>query len=334
MRKIILILSIVILIVACHQQGEDKQKEQTFGARQIRIKEAYRGDISSEIFLTGKLEAEKQVTVTTSLPVIIEAILVTEGQKVEKGQLLIKMDSSNLIQAKAQYENLQNKYRRMKKLADTDAVDKQSMEDVKAAFLAAEANYKQVKQNTHISTPISGIISDIAVKEGETFNTMSFPYLLRIVHLDNVIAKTNISDKDMVTVEVGQEVSVRVDSYPEKIFRGRVCYVAPEANNLSGTFPIEIEIENSEKLLRNNQMARICLHRQTAKNVIIIPKTAIIDENRVFVAVNGKAVEKKVQFGIENQDEIQVVSGIGNGELVIVEGNTGLLDGDKVKVIK
>lgn len=334
MKKIIfLVILLALLLAACQQQQQETQKE-IFGARKVKVATAHRTDISSQLLLTGKLEAIQQAAISSNLPVVVEKILVSEGEQVAKGKQLVQMNQNNLTQAKAQFQNLQKKYERMKKLAATNAVDKQSLEDVEAAFLAAKANYSQVEENTFIKAPFNGIVTAIQVKEGESYNSMTTPYLLRLVQLQKMKAKALVSDKDVVKISTGQRVQITADNYPDKIFSGKVSYVAPEANQLSGTFPIEVVTENPRKLLKNNQMVHLCLETQTAQNTIVVPQKAIMDNDVVFVAAAGNAVAKKVSTGIGNENQIQIISGIETGDKVIIEGNIGLVEGDKIEITK
>ncbi|MCK4979755.1 MAG: efflux RND transporter periplasmic adaptor subunit, partial [Candidatus Delongbacteria bacterium] len=124
---------------------------------------------------------------------------------------------------------------------------------------------------------------------------------------------------------------ITVDNSEEN-FIGIVSYVSPEAEMMSGTFSIEITINNDSNLLKHNQFARISLITQSSSNTIVIPQKSVLKSSYVFVAANGIAEKRKITLGIGNEYEIEIMTGIAEGEEVIVSGNIGLQAGDKIEI--
>ena len=155
--------------------------------------------------------------------------------------------------------------------------------------------------------------------------------LLRMMNLDEIKAKIQVSDVDINNIKKGQKVILKVNSSDEE-FTGRISFISPEADMMSGTFNVEIAVKNRDNILKHNQFARIKVLTKTSENTIIVPQQAILDANHIFIIENDKAVKKYVTLGLENEYEIEIKEGLQDGETVIIRGNIGLSEGDKVEV--
>jgi len=331
-KKFFSISLLILILVGCSEKevkGKSFQKEK-FGARQVKTAVVKRENISAYLDYSGKLEAENIVNITPAIPTKIKRIIVKEGDKVKAGDLLVVMDSTNLAQAKSNYLNMKDKFERMKKLKDAGSIDEQSFEDIETAFEVAGSAYQFALENTEIKAPFAGTVTLVAQKAGENYNQMLSPVLIRIINSEDMKASLQVSDKDVSKIKVGQKAEVKIDNAPEKIFTGKVIFVSPEADNFAGTFLCKIAVKNEDNLLRHNQFVRIRIKLRTAENALVIPETAIVDSQRIFIVQNGKAVEKKVTVGVQNEKYAQIINGISEGEKVVIEGLVGLKNGDPV----
>ncbi|MBN1327006.1 MAG: efflux RND transporter periplasmic adaptor subunit [Candidatus Cloacimonetes bacterium] len=330
-RLTIIMILVALLLVGCSQDKEEKTDNGFSGVREVLVVEASSGDISSYIQYTGKAQAREVVNISPSLPLKINEILVKEGDPVEEGDLLLVMDRAVLIQAEQQYLNLKKSFSRIKELRSSGSIDQQSFDDIQTAYEVARANYQSVLENTEIRAPFKGTVSYLALKEGDSYNNMLEPTLIRIVNLRKIEVNLQVSEKDMVTIEKGQKALIKVDARSDLEFPGKVSFVSPEADQFTGLFPVRLFVDNSYEILKHNQFVRIKLLTATSRNTIIIPQQAIINDNTVYIVEDGRAVLKEVQTGLETEDQIEIRSGIKQGDLVIIEGNIGLNDGEMLK---
>jgi len=336
LKKIFPILMLIIILLGCNQKRKEKNEisKQEFGARKVKVVSVKRTNISSYLEYSGTLEAENIVNITPAIPTVIKKIFVREGDKIKTGDLLLQMDETNLTQAKSNYLNLKEKFERMKKLKETGSIDEQSFEDVQTAYQIAESTYRFALENTEIRTPIDGTVTLVAQKEGETYNSMLTPVLIRIVNTEKMIANIHVSDKDIALIKEKQQVEIQIDNKPNEIFHGTVYFKSPEADKFSGTFQCKISVNNSRNLLKHNQFAKIRIILKTVENALIIPQKAVTDEQFVFVAEKGIAKKKMIKTGIENESEVEVITGLEEGANVIIEGIVGLKDGNKIEIRK
>ena len=331
-RKIFILISLVLLIlVGCQDKEVVKEKNDFSGKRNVKTITARIGEINEYLKYSGKVEAEAVANASPSMSGKIEKLFVKEGDHVKVGDLLVKLDETQLEQTRIQFENAEKNYFRMQKLLESDAIDKKTFDEVEAGYNVVKTSYEFMLDNIEMKAPISGIVTYLYKKEGEKFDSMMDPFLIRIVNPNKFKAKLQVSDKDINKLKKGQKAIITIDNSDEE-FYGLVSYISPEAEMMSGTFPIEISINNDSNLLRHNQFARIALITQSSSNTIIIPQESVLKSSYVFVAASGIAEKREVTLGIGNEEEIEIEEGIAEGEEVIVSGNIGLQTGDKIEI--
>ena len=333
LKKSTLMMMVILLsICGCGKKSEvDEKKEELTGVRNVKVATAKRGDISTYIDFSGKLETEQIVNISPAMSSKIEKLYVDEGDAVKKGDLLVKMEDSKLVQAEMQYVNMKKNYERMKELKKTGSIDEQSFDEVETGYEVAKSSYEFMLENIEIRAPFNGTITLIYKKEGENFDAMMDPMLIRMMNLDVMKVKIQVSDADISKIHTNQNVLIRVDSSPDE-FIGKVNFVSPEADMMSGTYLVEITVKNRNNILKHNQFTRIRLLTRTSKNTIIIPQEAVLESEYVFVLEDGKAVKKYVTLGLENEFEVEIKEGISEGEKVITRGNIGLTEEEKVEI--
>ncbi|MCD4795756.1 MAG: efflux RND transporter periplasmic adaptor subunit [Candidatus Cloacimonetes bacterium] len=333
LKKLIILAALLAIVLAgCQKKTEQEEvKEEFTGAREVKIATARLGDISSYIEFSGNIEAEKTVNISPSMSGKIDKLIVDVGSIVKKGDLLAKLDDTQLKQAQTQYLNMEKNYKRMQELKRTGAIDGATFDEVETGYKVAKSSYEFTLENTEIKAPINGVITVTYKKEGENYDAMMDPMLLRMMNLDKVKARIQVSDADINEIKKGQKVILSVNNSDEE-FTGKVSFVSPEADVMSGTFNVEIAVTNKSNILKHNQFARIKVLTETSENTIIVPQQAILNADHVFTIENDKAVKKYVTLGLENEYEIEITEGLQEGETVITQGNIGLSEGDKVKI--
>ncbi len=339
MKKFYLIFIPILLMILLFGCAQDDQTQTTddvaiLAERNVRIAEAVRKDIYSGISTTGRIESEASINISPSLPLRVVKIHKPEGSMVKKGDLLIELDNVNLVQAEQTFLSLERNYNRMTELYRNDAIDQKSYEEIRTAYEVVKSSYEYTLDNTRIKAPIDGKIISISLKEGENYNSMMSPYLVKILSLDKMKAVTHLSDRDFMKTRIGMKAVVRVDALPEKDLTGHISFISTEADRFTGTFRCEIIIDDSSDVLRHNQFARVFVATEESKNAIVVPQTAIINGNTLFTVSNNMAHKKTVTTGVFSNDEVEITAGLEAGEQVIVLGNIGLSDNYPVNIIE
>ena len=301
----------------------------------VRVAEAKIGTATKTLRYSGMIKGYREVDLSPTMSSWVEKILVKEGQKVRKGQLLAKLSPEQYKQAKAQFEAARENYRRMKKLYEQGSISKQQFDQVEAGYKAAKAMYELAAKNTELRAPFDGIVAAVNMEEGAMFNAMmSRGGVLTVSDLSKVKIEIGVSDKDVIKIKPGQKVFVHCDAFPDTVFVGKVESVDNVADPLSGTYRVKIVVPNPDEKLRSGMFATVFIVIDEADSALVIPADAVVDDTLVFVAEGNKARARKVKLGVQGDSLVQVIDGIKIGEKVIVEGTLGLYDGAPIIVKK
>ncbi len=233
---------------------------------------------------------------------------------------------AQLRAAQAQYE--------MAKAGPTKedtALARAQVEQAKAAVASA----KRQLENATIRSPIDGIVAHRNVEPGEVVSPPMMPghELITIVDTRSLKTTVNVSENRVTAVRLGQEAVIAVDGFPDETFPAKVSRISPVVDPDSRTFKVEILTANPAARLMPGMFARVQLVLAEKTNVIKVPLEAVIKGTRgevIFVAANGVAKARSVTLGISDGINVEVCSGVEAGQQVIVRGNLGLEDGDRI----
>lgn len=322
-------------------------------------KKADYGSIVSKVSGIGELQATLQINLQAQVMGVVKRVRVEEGQKVRRGDTLLELDrqayEAQLTLARAQFQQMQLKHTRVETLYAHGLISSEEYEASKTAYEVAEAQFHQAQDQfdkTVICAPISGIVTRLNIKEGETvvIGTMNSPgtVLLVIADLSRMQARIKIDETDVVEVKVGQSATVYVDALPDTSFAGHVARVGymPVAN-LLGTeqtginFEVEIILDSTTQALRPGMTVHADIITARRDSVLVVPIQAVgrrklksRDTETVFVVKKGRAVMTPVKTGKSSDTEVEIMSGLSPGDEVIIgpyKVLSKLTDGKKVR---
>lgn len=235
----------------------------------------------------------------------------------------------------------------MDRLIKENAVSEQQYEKIKLAHEAAQAQLDQaqaalnlVRHNLDVSimkAPFSGVIASKNSDVGDVINPMMGSFspvsgVLTLVDFSQVKITVGVSQNDILSVRKGQSASLKVASHPDRVFQGIVSLVNLAADSLSKKFNIEAIFDNPDFVLRPGTFGEITLEVSTHEDALVLPQKAIIEGKYVFLAQGNRAEKKEVTLGLQNTDLVEVITGVREGDLVIIEGNFGLENGAEIKI--
>jgi multidrug efflux pump subunit AcrA (membrane-fusion protein) len=189
-------------------------------------------------------------------------------------------------------------------------------------------------ENVVVKAPIAGILLSIDVTEGEMMLDKAKPIVM--AELEELEVKMNVPERQMNLVRDGQEVQITVDAFPTEVFKGTVKAVSPMVDLKNGTVTAEVSVQNSELKLRPGMFCRLRVVLETHDAALTVPKPAVLhsrNSKQVFVVKQGVAQLRSIETGLEDETRIEVLSGIEDGEDVIVVGQNTIRDGAKVRVV-
>jgi len=257
----------------------------------VKTVPAGRGDIEEIIFLNGDIRGLREVDVYTRVSGKLIKKIKEEGESVRKGEVVALIDR------------------------DEPAL----------GFTKAE-----------VKAPIEGTVIRYYVDIGDSVipqEPMPQEPVLNIAYMDKVKIIVNVGEKDIAKLRKGEKVRVSVDAYPKESFLGRVVKVAPAVDPRSRKLKVELEIENKDHRLKPGMFADVEIIYNEHSNVLVVPRISVLQregEEILFTVDDNRAKLRVVKTGISDEERIEIVEGLTEGESVVVEGNYGLIDGAKV----
>ena len=360
MVKMCGIALLFLSIAACSTPAADEgKKDESFGAAPVKVYRVQRQKISEKLFFTGVIQAMNKINVTPDIGGKIAKIHVEEGDRVQKGQLLAELDTravrlqldqaqAALAVAEANYNDAQKNMERMERLKKEDAASDQQYEKVKLAFEAADAQLKQARAAVNLArynldvslmkAPFSGVVASKNAEVGEVINPMMGGFsptsgVLTLMDFSRVKIEIDATQRDIIRIKKGQPAQLRVTALPERTFQGRVSIVNITADPVSKKFKVEVTVDNPDLALKPNTFGEVSLEVSTHENALVIPQKAVLENKYAFRVKNDNTVERvELSLGLQNSDRIEVINGLKEGDLVVVEGNFGLEDGTPIEV--
>jgi len=300
---------------------------------------------------TAAITADREAIIMPKVAGEIREVLVDEGDHVRAGQVLARLDGDQLrleaAQAEANFRKLERDYERYVELQKRGLVSVTAFDNLKYELDSARAIYELTALQlsyTSIRSPIDGIITDhgqqLAV--GNTVAPMGsvvsagVSALFVVTDMTSLELSINVPEGQLSKIAVGQPAQIMVDAVPGKVFEGRVKLIVPRVDSATSTFPVEIEIQDKEGLLRTGMFARVAVVYERRPDAVQIPRSALLDSDgppTVFVVESGKAVERPLELGPSNGGFVEVLSGLGRDEKVVVVGQGALKAGTEVRVV-
>lgn len=364
-KSLILTAALAIIVVVAAIAFGRGGKE---AAVEYETQTVERDAISLSITATGTINPLNKVDVGTQVSGIISKIYVDFNSEVEQGQLIAQLDPAPLQAEKAVAEEslcaaeldykLQKKtYERQKRLFDRELISETEYDNAENAYLKAESNLRQSRLTlqraeinlgyTQIYSPISGVVLSRAVDEGQTVASgYSTPTLFTIAaDLREMQLVANIDEADIGAVAEGQRVSFTVDAYIDTQFEGTVKQVRLQSASTSNvvTYQVVIDAPNPDLKLKPGMTANATIYTLEKEGVFAVPARALrfvpadmddkrreeLPETHVFVRLaDGTTEPREVTTGITNGVQTEIVSGLAEGDVVVV-GMAGAARGEQ-----
>lgn len=271
-------------------------------------------------------------------------VLVDEGSVVKKGQTLaiIKGDQLNieLQNAQAAYNNAVSDNQRYENAFKTGGVTKQQLDQAKLSLVNAKSRLAQARLSygdATVKSSINGIVNVRNIEPGSVVSPGTV--MFELVDVSSLKLKVTVNETQIANLKKGNDVKVKASVYPDKEFSGKITFIAPKAD-ASLNFPIEIEIANNpDNSLKAGMYGNAVFNSATGGNtqkITTISRNAFVGgvaNNQVFVVNNGEARLTKVTSGRILGDQVEILDGLKEGDVVVISGQINLVDGTKVSVI-
>ena len=313
------------------EESADSGRGPMGGATPVIAVPVVRQDVSESLSLVGTVEANEMVEIKAETIGIVERIRFEEGQDVEEGDVLIELDRRKLESAyeesRANLELSESELKRSEQLFGEQLISRQEFDQ---ALTRADADRavlqlrKRQLSDARVISPFSGVVGARVVSPGQVINREQT--LTWLVDLDPVKVSFNVPERFFRVIRKGQGIALSVAAFPERIFRGTVYFVAPFVDPKTRNVEMKAVVPNEDRTLIPGMFANLELTLTIRENAMVIPESAvfrILENDRAVVYVVGEestAATKTISIGERMAGSIEVLSGLVDGDQVIVEG--------------
>lgn len=335
MLKVIPLVTLALLM-SCSGEKKDTATETHDEKVKVKIEQVSAQDVDQIADFTATVEANIKNNIAPQSPVRIEKLFAEVGDHVKEGQLLVKMDANNLKQAKVQLENQEVEFNRIDELYKVGGASKSAWDAQKTQLDISRESFNNLQENTQLVSPISGIITARNYDNGDMYSGGN--PIFTVEQIRPVKLFVNVSESYFTYVKKGNEVDIKLDVYGDEVFKGKVSLVYPTIDAATRTFPVEIKIANADERVRPGMFARATMNFGTL-NHVVAPDQAIVKQSGsgdryIYVYKNGKVSYQKVELGRRMGNKYEIVSGVDNGDQVVITGQNRLTNGMEVEIDK
>ena len=306
-------------------------------ARTVAVVVPPRTEHARAIRISGQTEAEKRATLATRAAGIIAELPVKQGDHIKQGDLILMLDAEEkaaavdtskavLSQRKAEWEAAQKLTKAGSAAKLTADIAWSNFQTAQSQLQASEAELSR----NQVKAPFNGVVDRVAVELGSSVTQGG--EVATMLSLDPILAKGEISERDLRYVKIGDEADVRLINGEE--VKGKVRYISRDATAQTRTFPIEISIPNEGNAIPAGMTAEITV-RANPTDAVILPRSVVTLNQSGDLGIRAvDAASKVVFFPIDLVDDTQkglVLGGIPADAKIIIAGQDLVKDGDEVK---
>ena len=342
---------VALALVSCSGKKDAKtEQKQEENIPTVKVESVEARDVDQLGTYTATVEAQIVNNISANMSNRIKQIYVDEGQNVAAGQKVALLDDVNTFNyetqvnnAKANLENVQLNYNRAVELLKIGGGTQQNVDamqiqltNAKNSLAQAERTLKNARENTVLTSPISGVVTARNYDPGDMTGALPIVTVAKIQPVKIII---NVTESELPHVRKGMPATIKFDTYGDEEFKGTVSTIMPTIDAQTRTFGVEITMPNANNKILPGMFGRVTLNLGT-KNRVVVPDKAVVKQqgsgNQYVYVLNsdGTVSYQKVELGQRLGSEYELVSGVESGSQVVVSGQAKLANGIKVNVAK
>lgn len=339
MKKTLFAAMAIVLSVAAFTGCKEKKKVEDTEQKpvSVKIEKARMERVAQSVDFTANLEANKQTQIVPSVIARIEQLNVEVGDMVKEGQILAELEKTQYNTNAFQLANTELNYARMKPVYETGGISKQEMDATETQINVLRETVANLADNLTLRSPFDGVVTARYNEEGDLYSQTSGTGIYQIMQMNPLKAYVFVSEQYFPDVYMGMPVEIRADVYPDKVFVGKVTRIAPALDASSRTFEVEVTIPNEKLTLRPGMYARTMFNMGEEDNITVldvaVQRLAGTNERYVYVVEDGVVSRRMVSVGRQVGDRMEILSGLKEGEDVVIAGAARLHAGMAVEVM-
>jgi cobalt-zinc-cadmium efflux system membrane fusion protein len=338
-------ISLVLGISGCKKADAPAQTTQP--TANIRVATVYAQNSAKSLLLPGRVEADPDHVVHIYAPLSgrLLNLTLTPGQDVRKGQVIGTLQSGDVAQARADFEKAHieviradHALERGKLLATHEVMSQADLQELQATADAAHSEETRARQRvrelgfsengtsdtTPITSPISGTVLSIGTAAGEMQRSLETTNgIATVANLDTIWVTGDVFEQDLHSIQPHESVTVNLSAYPNQNFHGTVANIGDSFDPSTHAVKIRVVLANPDHKLKPEMFATLVLE-QPSQSRIMLPQKAVLHEGNatlVYVPVaSGKFETRAVTTGSTHGDQVEILSGLSDGDRVVTEG--------------
>lgn len=336
-----IIISILLALIAYLQWPETQtEKSQYNRVVSVKMTPVLLAEFIESVEALGTARANEQVVITSKYSDLVDEIYFDDGQFVKKGAALIKLNNQEELakvnELTANLSESQAHLKRLSELLSSRATSASLVEQQEAQTKAIEAQLVSAKARLNdltIRAPFSGVLGFRQVSKGayvdagKTITSLDDSSLIKV--------DFHLPERLLTHIHVGQQISAKNTAYKTKEFIGEITAIDSRIDSTTRTIKVRATIDNDKQKLHPGMLLNISVLLQV-ENILQLPESSIIpieNSHYVFIEKEGKALRKAIQIGRRQPGVVEVISGLNEGEQVVVEGALKLRDGSTISII-
>ena len=334
---------------------------------------AYRAEnrpISTYILTNTTLESIRKVSVYSRTSAMVSTLSIEEGAMVKTGDLLATLDdreirneldqariavdqsqlsleqagvraqlsATNFERALSLYDQKLTSKQEFDQAALTNRTDELAYETAEQALGSARARLEAAQiqlEYTEIRSPFDGVITARMIEIGDRLGANQEVFWLE--EFPPLWARIFVPERNLPQLREGQLADIKVETYGERTFRGRIKMISPTIDAETGTVKVTLELDQPQGMLKPGMFGTVYIATETHADALVISKKAVVRErdlNHVFVVTDDNTVEKReITIGFSEEDYVEVLTGLERGEAVVTVGTEVLADGYPVSIL-
>lgn len=336
-------LSIVMLLVmiSCKNTNEEQKNSKQSDKINVRISKItnYKGENNRNY--SGVIEAKNKLPLSFATSGTVTSVLVEEGQWVEKGQLLAKVDCSNAQNiytlANSKQAQAQDAYNRLKPMKDNGTLPEIKWIEVETGLSQAKAATSIAKKgmsDCNLYAPTSGVIGKKSIQVG--MNILPMNPALNILNVTKVNVKASVPENEINFLKKGDTATIYISAI-NKTFKGIVGQIGVSADMFSHSYPVKIVIPNSKNNIKPGMVCSVKIKTKSNKTGFLISNKALQNDMNgqfVYIENNHKAYKKRVETIEFVGQKVLVQGDLKEGDIIIVSGQQKLQEASSINILK
>ncbi len=314
------------------------------------------GQATTVLTASGYVEAERKADLSPKITSRITELNVTEGTRVRKGDIVARLDSTDLdaqlAEAQANWVNAQAELNRQKTIFDQGLATRSALDAATASEAATRARVRYIEallDYTIIRAPFAGVITAKRAFVGEAVSPFgsspsgggSGGAIATLVEFSSLYVGADVNEANLSKLAKNQPAEISLDAVPDKTFHGRLRQIVPAADRQKATVRVKVAFLDADDRVLPDLSARVAFTAEPtqgkeARSRIVVPKATLTEvdgKKGVFRVVDGRAVFTPVTAGGDVQGQVEVTQGLQGGEkLISLSGGAPIKDGDRVRV--